>query len=482
MTTADLIAQSARLGWMPSYPTFDRNPLDLADEIAAAGQEPRRVRRRAAAGAASCGSPSRTRTRPENWPRVLTLWRANLLGSSAKGDEYFLRHLLGTHDNAAGRRRRRRRPGRATSPGATRRPRGKLDLLLSLDFRMTSSTLLSDVVLPAATWYEKHDLNTTDMHPFVHAFNPAIDPPWEARTDFDAFHAIAGGFSRARRTHLGVRRDVVAVPLQHDTPARPRSPAGSCRTGGRASASRCPGGRCRTSSSSSATTPPSRTKMARARAAGRPARADDQGRHVPAGRGGRRTSARKNGVILGGAADGRPPLDTDAKLAEAILALVRHHERPAGRAGLPPARGAHRHAAGRPRRRAARRSTITFADTQARPVPVITSPEWSGSETGGRRYAPFTVNVERLKPWHTLTGRMHFFLDHDWMHELGETLPIYRPPLDMHGCSASRRSATRRRVGHRALPDPALEVVDPLRVPGQPVHAVAVPRRARRSG
>ena len=46
---------------------------------------------------------------------------------------------------------------------------------------------------------------------------------------------------------------------------------------------------------------------------------------------------------------------------------------------------------------------ITFADTQARPVPVITSPEWSGSETGGRRYAPFTVNVERAKPWHTLT-------------------------------------------------------------------------------
>jgi nitrate reductase alpha subunit len=63
---------------------------------------------------------------------------------------------------------------------------------------------------------------------------------------------------------------------------------------------------------------------------------------------------------------------------------------------------------------------------------VITSPEWSGSETGGRRYAPFTVNVERLKPWHTLTGRMHFFLDHDWMRDLGEALPTYRPPLDMH--------------------------------------------------
>jgi nitrate reductase alpha subunit len=27
---------------------------------------------------------------------------------------------------------------------------------------------------------------------------------------------------------------------------------------------------------------------------------------------------------------------------------------------------------------------------------------------------------------------MHFFLDHDWMRDLGETLPTYRPPLDMH--------------------------------------------------
>ncbi|HET6212440.1 MAG TPA: molybdopterin dinucleotide binding domain-containing protein, partial [Micromonosporaceae bacterium] len=88
---------------------------------------------------------------------------------------------------------------------------------------------------------------------------------------------------------------------------------------------------------------------------------------------------------------------------------------------------------------------ITFADTQAGPVPVLTSPEWSGThspallpsgptprETGERRYSPFTINVERHKPWHTLTGRQHFFLDHDWMHELGEALPVYRPPLDMH--------------------------------------------------
>ena len=72
--------------------------------------------------------------------------------------------------------------------------------MLSIDFRMTSTTLLSDIVLPAATWYEKNDLSSTDMHPFVHAFSPAIDPPWEARSDFDAFHTIARVFSRLARS------------------------------------------------------------------------------------------------------------------------------------------------------------------------------------------------------------------------------------------------------------------------------------------
>ena len=33
---------------------------------------------------------------PENYPRILSIWRANLLGSSGKGNEYFLKHLLGT--------------------------------------------------------------------------------------------------------------------------------------------------------------------------------------------------------------------------------------------------------------------------------------------------------------------------------------------------------------------------------------------------
>ncbi|MGD9528672.1 MAG: nitrate reductase subunit alpha [Pseudonocardia sp.] len=431
MHTIDTIALSARLGWMPSYPQFDRNPLDLADEIPEGADGP-------AAGSYVAGELAAGRLKfaiddpdaPENWPRCLTLWRANLLGSSAKGDEYFLRHLLGTHHNLLADetppdRRPRDVVWRDGDP-----PEGKLDLLVSLDFRMTSSTLLSDVVLPAATWYEKHDLSSTDMHPFVHAFTPAIDPPFETRTDFDAFHAIARRFSELARVHLGVRRDVVAVPLQHDTPGETMQPGGRVLDWRAGQVEAVPG-----------RTMPSFAVVER----DYPAVADRMASIGPlVDRLGLTTKAvtvhpdeevadlaGRNGVMLGGAGDGRPAIDTDAKMAEAILAFSGTTN---GRLAVEGFRELERRtgvrladlAEGSEERR------ISFADTQARPVPVITSPEWSGSETGGRRYAPFTVNLERGKPWHTLTGRMHFLLDHDWMHELGETLPVYRAPLDMH--------------------------------------------------
>ena len=84
---------------------------------------------------------------------------------------------------------------------------------------------------------------------------------------------------------------------------------------------------------------------------------------------------------------------------------------------------------------------ISFDDTQVQPRAVITSPEWSGSETGGRRYSPFVVNVERKKPWHTLTGRMHFFLDHDWMRSTARRCRPTARRWTTSGTSASRGCA-----------------------------------------
>src|SRR6185312_2420711 len=95
----DVNALGARLGWLPSFPSFDRSTLDLVDEAESAGKEPAdHVVDELKAGNLrfACEDPDA----PHNHPKVMTVWRANLLGSSGKGHEYFLKHLLGVPDSA----------------------------------------------------------------------------------------------------------------------------------------------------------------------------------------------------------------------------------------------------------------------------------------------------------------------------------------------------------------------------------------------
>ncbi|KRE59003.1 nitrate reductase subunit alpha [Phycicoccus sp. Soil748] len=432
MSTHDQLALSARLGWMPSYPTFDRNPLDLADEAEAAGKPVGdHVVEQLRSGALrfACEDPDA----PENWPRVLMMWRANLFGSSAKGNEYFLKHLLGTDSSVS------------AVPDEDGLPKGKLDLLCTVDFRMTSSTIFSDVVLPAATWYEKHDINTTDMHPFIHSFNPAISPPWQTRTDWDAFQSIAEAFAPLGAKHLGVRKDVVSVPLLHDTADAMATPHGRVLDWAKGECEPIPG-----------RTMPKLVVVERDYGAV----FDQMGALGPlmeklgTTQKGVTYDVRrevehllhKNGPVRGGTAAGRPSLKDARHVAETIMALsgtTNGHLATQGFKTLERRTGQLMHDLAAEHEG----KMISFADTQAAPVPVITSPEWSGSESGGRRYSPFTINVERLKPWHTLTGRQHFYLDHDWMQELGEGLPVYKPPLDMTQIFGEAEIGTQNELG-----------------------------------
>ena len=66
-----------------------------------------------------------------------------------------------------------------------------LDLVVDINFRMDSTALYSDIVLPAASHYEKYDLNMTDMHTYVHPFTPAVEPLGEAKTDWEIFRLLA---------------------------------------------------------------------------------------------------------------------------------------------------------------------------------------------------------------------------------------------------------------------------------------------------
>ena len=117
---------------------------------------------------------------PANFPRNLFIWRSNLFGSSGKGAEYMLKYLLGCPQAGVLNPDGEMKPEEVdwVEEGAT----GKLDLVTTLDFRMSTTCVYSDIVLPTASWYEKEDINTSDMHPFIHPFSQAVAPCWEARS------------------------------------------------------------------------------------------------------------------------------------------------------------------------------------------------------------------------------------------------------------------------------------------------------------
>jgi nitrate reductase alpha subunit len=199
----DVQARAVRAGWLPFYPQFDRNPLEVVKEARAAG-----AASEAEVVAKAVEDLKARKLRfavedpdaPENWPRVWFIWRGNALLASGKGHEYFLKHYLGTHTNAIAQDIAKD----SVEEVAWREPapEGKMDLVVDLNFRMDTSALYSDIVLPAATWYEKSDLNTTDMHSFIHPLSAAVPPCWESKSDWAIFKAVAKKFSELAVRHF----------------------------------------------------------------------------------------------------------------------------------------------------------------------------------------------------------------------------------------------------------------------------------------
>ena len=192
---ADYNVTAAKLGWLPSYPQFNKNSLLFAEEAKENGDDSNEAILQRAINEVKTKETKFAVEDPDlrkNHPKTLFVWRSNLISSSAKGQEYFMKHLL-----------------------------------VSLDFRMTATPLYSDIVLPAATWYEKHDLSSTDMHPYVHPFNPAIDPLWESRSDWDIYKTLAKVVSEMAKDYLpGTYKDVVTTPLGHDSKQEIATPLG----------------------------------------------------------------------------------------------------------------------------------------------------------------------------------------------------------------------------------------------------------------
>jgi nitrate reductase alpha subunit len=424
----DYNVRAERMGWLPSAPQLKINPLSIAQKAKAAGLGPKDYVATALKSGElelSCEDPDD----PANWPRNMFVWRSNLLGSSGKGHEYFLKHLLGTENGVM---------GKDLGPeGAVRNkevvwhdeaPCGKLDLLVTLDFRMSTTCVYSDIVLPTATWYEKNDLNTSDMHPFIHPLSAAVDPAWEARSDWDIYKGIAEAFSRVAPEVLGVEQDVVLTPIQHDTAGEMAQPF-DVKDWKRGEIEPIPG---RSMPSVAVVERDYPNIHARFTALGP--------LMTSIGNGGKGINwktehevaalAALNGVHRDGAAKGLAKIETDIDAAEVILMLAPETN---GEVAVK-AWEALSKATGRDHTHLAlpkEDEKIRYRDIQAQPRKIISSPTWSGIESEKVCYNAGYTNVHELIPWRTLTGRQQLYQDHLWMRAFGEGLVTWKPPVDL---------------------------------------------------
>jgi nitrate reductase alpha subunit len=424
----DCNVRSERMGWLPSAPQLMTNPLQVTRDAAAAGKEaPAYAVDSLKAGKLqmACEDPDD----PRAFPRNLFVWRSNLLGSSGKGHEYFLKHLLGTKHGVQGKdlgQMGQEKP--VEVPWRDEAPEGKLDLLVTLDFRMSTTCLYSDIVLPTATWYEKHDLNTSDMHPFIHPLSAAVDPAWQAKSDWEIFKGVARSFSACVKGHLGVEKDLVLTPIMHDTPAELAQPfapkewkKGECDP--------VPGKTMPAMTVVERDYPntyrkftalgPLMTKVGNG-GKGIAWNTEDEVKFLKQLNG----EVREEGVTKGLAR-----IESDIDAAEVVLTLAPEtngHVAVKAWAALSKATGIdHTHLAV-PRED----DKIRFRDLQAQPRKIISSPTWSGIESEHVTYNAGYTNVHELIPWRTLTGRQQFYQDHAWMLAFGEGLCLYKPPID----------------------------------------------------
>ncbi len=422
--TMDHQVRAVRNGWLPFYPQFNKNSLDLVREAQAAGAksddeivkyvvdqlQSRQLK-------FSVEDPDA----PENWPRVWFIWRGNALMASAKGHEYFLRHYLGTHSNFISEDL----AGDSVKDVVWRdeAPPGKLDLVVDLNFRMDTSALYSDIILPAATWYEKADLNSTDMHSFIHPLSPAVPPCWESKSDWQIFHAIAKRFSELAAVHFPEPvRDLVATALAHDSPAEIAQSEMLDWIHGEVEAipgKTMPGFRIVTRDYKN---------LGRQYAAFGPLARDKglgaHGTHYAIDDEYAAALLTQPTAVVGG--ERLLSLAEDEQVCNTILRFAtvtngklayRSYQNMEKKVGLPLVHVAE----------GFREQRTSFRDLQSQPRRLINSPMWSGLIHGERAYSAFTYNVECRVPWRTLTGRQHFYLDHPMYLQFGEHLPTFKP-------------------------------------------------------
>lgn len=424
MHSADWTVMSVRNGWMPFFPQYNKSNQDVISDAMASGANTEEEIKKYIVEKLKSKELLHSVADPDaeiNFPRNWFIWRGNALMSSAKGHEYMLDHYLGTHNNKIA--------DEVAQPHVEEiiwreAPKGKMDLIVDINFRMDTTALYSDIILATASWYEKADINSTDLHSFIHPLSAAIAPVWESKSDWQIFQIIAKKVSELAQTYLPTPiKDVINTPLSHDSADEITQPR--MLDWGKGECEPVPGKTMhklvfverdytQIYNKFISLGPNMHTKPLGAH--GVSYMADDvyqemidEKRHIQ----------KINGVEY-------PSLKEDVEAVNAVLTLstltngkltdraYRNMEKKTGLILADLGEGS-------------KDVKIDYKDLQAQPRRYNTSPLWSGLMHNGRAYCAYTYNVDRLVPWRTLTGRQHFYLDHDGYIAFGEHLATYKP-------------------------------------------------------
>ncbi|OJV34922.1 MAG: nitrate reductase subunit alpha [Bacteroidia bacterium 43-41] len=426
-TLLDCNIKSQRMGWLPASPEFDRSSLQLCKDAENANMGVAEyVTAQLHSGQLNLASEDLDKK--ENSPKNLFIWRANLIGSSAKGVEYFMKYLLGAQNSVFGKDLKQLGHDLPMyQKWHEEGTKGKLDLVVTIDYRMTTSSLHSDIVLPAATWYEKNDLSSTDMHPFLHPFSKAVDPVWESRNDWDIFKGISARFSALCTGHLGVEKDVVMQPLMHDSPGEISEPlfvddwkeSGSRPVPGHNMGNLIVVERNYPDTYKRYTSLGPLLEKAGITGKGITWSSKEEYAFLK----------QLNGVISEeGGTQGMPKLETDIHAIESILSLAPESNGIAARKAWSALEKTTGLALGHLTKEGGE-TQIRYDDLVQQPRRVLNSPIWSGLESHEVNYTASYTNVHELIPWRTVTGRQSVYQDHPWMLAFGEGLVCYKPPL-----------------------------------------------------
>lgn len=424
----DYQVKAVRLGWLPFYPQFNVNPIKIVDMAKSDGAKDnndiinwivKKIKSKEIKF--SIEDPDN----PINFPRVWFIWRGNALMSSAKGHEFFLKHYLGTDCNAIAEEADLSNLKEINV--VKEAPTGKFDLVIDINFRMDTSALYSDIILPSATWYEKNDLNSTDLHSYIHPLQEAVKPLWESKSDWDIFKFLAKKFSELAKENLPQKViDVVATPLMHDSPNEITQPV--VKDWKYEDIEIIPGKNF-----------PNLAIVERDYH-------NVYNRYITLGELVSKVGVGAHGLVwkeddvyeelkeLKSIKIGDkvyPSIEEDIDACNAVLWMapetngkiaLRAFQEEQQKVGLELTDLAKDNVNIR----------YSFSDLVAKPCRALTSPIWSGITNQKITYTSYHLNILKKVPFRTLTGRQHIYLDHQYYISFGEMLPVYKPRFDYH--------------------------------------------------